>query len=153
MNRKYILWSAIILLVLLVAYIIYNRIQKKKQFNLLFAEIANVATSGGDYTDLTNSDAFNPNYYKGKTLPALWTSTENVITTIYDAKSPSTKNWVSDNEQSVVDLFRKFTTKSQVSYIADKFQAKHGKSLISYMNGFMVNASNPLDRNYMTDID
>jgi len=84
------------------------------------------------YNNLPNAEnPFSPNFWKiGPAGRLLLTSasSDNFTKRIYDAFGAFT-----DDEAAVYPVFRQLKSKSQVSYLSDKFQQKYNTDLLTYL--------------------
>lgn len=79
--------------------------------------------------------AFTPSYYKQKPGALLLTNAaaDAYARVIYEAKG----GIFNDNESAVYGIFQNLKTKTQVSYLADRFQSLFGKSMVAYLQDFL----------------
>jgi hypothetical protein len=85
---------------------------------------------------------WNPNYYKkAKDNSWLnWKAATALSTQIYDAKAPSWKNWITDDENAAIAAFNGLTTKKQLSLLSANFQKLFTKDLYNYLESFLSNS-------------
>lgn len=76
--------------------------------------------------------AWNPNYWKRQMPATILTdnAANNFVNTIWNSVG-----WFSDNFDSVLGVFKQLKTKSQVSYLVDKFNQAHQKDLLNWLLG------------------
>jgi hypothetical protein len=75
--------------------------------------------------------AWNPNYWrKGGATIITNANVNKYIETIWNAPG-----YFSDDFDAVLGVFKQLKTKSQVSYLADKFNQVKGKDLLSWLQG------------------
>jgi len=85
--------------------------------------------------DLDTADYFNPNFWrKGGvgTLIINAAGAQGYTKLIYDSKGT-----FNDDEAKLYGVFRALKTKSQVSYLAMKFQERYSKGLYEYIKNFL----------------
>jgi len=74
---------------------------------------------------------WNPNYWrKGGATIITSAAAEKFINTIWNAPG-----YFSDDFDAVLGVFKQLKTKSQVSYLSDKFNQVKGKDLLSWLQG------------------
>jgi hypothetical protein len=74
---------------------------------------------------------WNPNYWRKTGATIITTAKVNeFINTIWNAPG-----WVYDDFDAVLGVFKQLKTKSQVSYLVDKFNQVKGKDLLNWMQG------------------
>ena len=87
-----------------------------------------------DLLQLNNEDYFNPNYWQRK-LPA------KIITESFSRKYSddiyNAYGYFNDDENVIYGVFEQMKTKSQVSYLAYKFNQYYNRSLIEYLRSFL----------------
>ena len=85
--------------------------------------------------DLGNAEAFNPSYWRtggAGTLVITDAGARAYAKVIYDSHG-----FFNDDEDKVRGVFRQLRTKSQVSYLADKFYQIYNKGLFDYLKTFL----------------
>jgi hypothetical protein len=84
------------------------------------------------YNNLPNTEnPFSPNFWKVGPVGRLLLTTaivDNFIKKIYNSFGVFT-----DDEATVISVFRQLKSKSQVSYLSDKFQQKYNTDLLTYL--------------------
>lgn len=151
-HHKYF-WKVIVIIIIIAALALYfNKKNKEEQFELLMQAVNESKGSTGTVSDLKTSDAFNPRYWGQLKSPKIITSSaaKDLVNFIWDAKSPSAKNPIRDDEQGVIAKFKTLGYKTQVSYLADQFFKVKGRDLYQYLDGFM---NNVVGHNYMEDLN
>jgi hypothetical protein len=87
-----------------------------------------------DLLQLNNEDYFSPNYWQRK-LPA------KIITESFSRKYSddiyNAYGYFNDDENVIYGVFEQMKTKSQVSYLAYKFNQYYNRSLIEYLRSFL----------------
>jgi hypothetical protein len=74
---------------------------------------------------------WNPNYWrKGGAMLIRETDVQRFVNTIWNAPG-----YISDDFDAVLGVFKQLKTKSQVSYLADKFNQMKGKDLLNWLQG------------------
>jgi hypothetical protein len=133
-------------LLAIAATIIYRRIEHKVVVNELNKKLLGTASNAnptyGDFRDMLNENYWSTSYYKGKPT-SIYAATGGfgMIKKIYDAKG---KVW--DTETDVLDVFKELKYKSDVSKLADIFNAQYKTSLLEYLKSFM-------DDKYMVELN
>ncbi len=133
-------WKVVIVIVIIAALSLYfNKKNKEEQFQLLMQAVNESKGSIGSAEDLKTSDPFNPRYWKTVSNAKVITSAivNDLVKFIWDAKAPSVKNPITDDEKGVLAKFRTLGYKTQVSYLAEKFLAAKSRDLYEYLNSFM----------------
>ena len=83
---------------------------------------------------MATDNYFNPNYWKQQPGALIITEsyTRQFTETIYEAYG-----WFNDDEAAIYGIFEQMKTKSQVSWLAMKFQEYYNKSLLEYLKSFL----------------
>jgi hypothetical protein len=112
------------------AVVTYNRRTRQSEFDTLLKMIKSGSTS--NITGI--GSAFDKEYWKkSKKNNITFQEANRLAIKIYDAKSM----W-NDDEESVGDVFRMFSSKADVSVLADAFYQKYRTELITFLESFLT---------------
>jgi len=135
-NKTYIVVGMIIVLVLFIEPILksWKQLWAKEPDPLGETLQYHEENSAQNLQTMVNENYFSPAYYKQFAgAPLLTVNTANAYcATIYDAQG-----WFNDDESAVYGVFHQLSYKTQVSWLAERFYALYGKSLLGYLNEFM----------------
>lgn len=84
---------------------------------------------------LINANYFDPKFWKQGGAGAMILTDAGAK--IYAKQLYNAKGLVNDDEAAVYDVFKRMKTKSQVSYLSDKFSLYYNTDLISYLQSFL----------------
>ena len=114
------------------SYFIISYLNRTIRFNKLAGEIAGVV-GGTSLPDVAQDNAFDPEYWKGHTIPVsnYYIMSQNDIIRhrdqLYDAMHGGT-GW-GTNEDKIVGVFRSLRDKVAISQVADSYQIRYGDDL------------------------
>ncbi len=133
LDYKYF-WHIIVTIVIVVVLFVYlNKRKKKEQYALFLDAINDISTQSGDAADKAKySNAFDPSYYKKVTGAQLLPQTSLTLYRDKIYKSDTTGPF--NDDATVIDVFNKLTSKTQVSQLADAFQKQYKQNLLAFLN-------------------
>lgn len=135
---KYKHTTKIIITIVVISLIVLwvRKTQKEKEFQLLMEAINDKSTSTGTVQDLGSNLAFDENYWRKfpdfSKKHSFGRKEGDIITEIYNAKGN-----IYDDENSVISIFSKLRSKSEVSYLSWQFNVLKKRKLIDYLNSFI----------------
>lgn len=121
-----------VVLLIIVIYFYTRKKNREEQEALLFKAISDRSTATGSTSDLKENRAFDPNYYKTKKAPTLNLGYTDAVNKIWDSKGT-----VKDDEETVLSIYSKMTSKLHASYLARVFQDVKKRDLYQFLNSFM----------------
>ena len=129
MKRKNIIIAAGVTVAITSTALIANRRRKKKMIEEIERKITGGIGETGTPKDIAKSQAFNPDYWRGKaavaTVPKK--SKELYLKSIDDIHGAFGRLY--DNEEKVVDTIKLFGSKAEISVLSYTYQAKYKKRL------------------------